>query len=229
MRTRQTIRLTSLERHVHAEPYVALVLAGGYEEAGDNGRFAVRAGSVMFHDAFEAHLDRFSAEGAVVLNLRLRRNCMPGIATVSDPDWVARLAERSREEAAEHLLSQALRWTPLPSDWPDELAAALMRDPCLKLAEWGERHELAPWTISRGFAAIFGTSPEAFRARVRTRQALRWIGQSAIPLAAIAAKLGFSDQAHMSRSVRQLTGYGPRAWRSANGFKTQTCADSSMR
>jgi AraC-like DNA-binding protein len=40
-------------------------------------------------------------------------------------------------------------------------------------------------------------------------------------MASIAAELGFSDQAHMSRSVKHLTGVQPQAWRClANGFKT---------
>ena len=230
MRTRQTIPLTSLDRHVHAAPYAALVLAGGFEEAGDNGRFAARSGNVIFHDRFEAHLDRFSAAGAVVVNLRLSRDCEAGIASVADPDLVARVAEKSREAAAELLLEMAVRWTPAPSDWPDELAARLGQYPCMKLSEWAGENGLAPWTVSRGFAQVFGISPEAYRARARARRALQWIERTGMPLAAIAAELGFSDQAHMSRGVRQVTGFGPRHWRrSANRFKTQIGARASMR
>jgi len=221
--TRQTIRMPKLERHVHTEPYAALVLCGGYEEAGDNGRFAVKAGNVVFHDRFEAHLDRFSREGATVLNLRLTDHCdcPAGIASVADPDLVVRVAERSHGAAVELLLSQGTRWTPQSSDWPDELAERLRQDSCPRLSEWAEEKGLAPWTLSRGFAQVFGISPEGFRARVRARRALQWIEQTQIPLATIATELGFADQAHMSRSVRLLTGQGPQARRrAANGFKT---------
>ena len=42
------------------------------------------------------------------------------------------------------------------------------------------------------------------------------------PLAKIAAHLGFADQSHMTRSVKQTTGMNPLAWRAAaNGFKTR--------
>src|SRR5215469_5434913 len=101
MRLRQTIRASSLQRHVHSVPYAALVLSGGYEEAGDNGRFKVNAGDVVFHHQFEAHLNRFSKEGAIVLNLRLPPgNCYPaGIASVPDPDSVVRVSEWSRRAA----------------------------------------------------------------------------------------------------------------------------------
>jgi AraC-like DNA-binding protein len=223
MRMWQKIRASALGRHVHEEAYAALVLAGGYEEAGDHGRFQVNAGAVVFHGQFEAHLDRFSETGAVVLNLRLPIGCCytPGIARVADADVVARVAERSRREATDLLFSAAMSEMPSPADWPDELAAALMKNPSLKLSQWGEKKGIAAWTVSRGFALVFGVSPEAFRARTRARHALKFIHSTQAPLASIAAELGFADQSHMTRSIKQLTGIGPQAWRSAaNRFKT---------
>jgi AraC-like DNA-binding protein len=220
----QTIRASALGRHVHEEPYAALVLSGGYEEAGDHGRFQVRAGQVVFHEQFEAHLDRFSKTGALVLNLRLPIGCSyaRGIARVADPDSVVRLAERNCREAVNLLLSIAMSEMPQPPDWPDELATALMRNPSLKLSQWGEKNGIAPWTVSRGFALVFGVSPEAFRARTRACQAFRLIHDTQAPFASIAAELGFADQSHMTRSIKRLTGIGPQAWRSpANGFKTR--------
>ena len=38
---------------------------------------------------------------------------------------------------------------------------------------------------------------------------------TAEPLAGIAAEVGFSDQAHMTRDVKALTGKTPGAWRAA--------------
>ena len=89
-----------LGRHVHGEAYAALVLSGGYEEAGDHGRFKVNPGDVVFHDRFEGHLDRFFAKGAVILNLPLAPNqwAMPRIAQVTNPDSVARMAETNTHD-----------------------------------------------------------------------------------------------------------------------------------
>jgi AraC-like DNA-binding protein len=223
MRMWQTIRTSVLGRHAHEEAYAALVLSGGYEEAGDNGRFHVKAGDVVFHGLFEAHLDRFSETGAVVLNLPLPLGCSfrPGIARVADPDSVARMAERSRRVALDLLSSIATSETPHAADWPDELAAAMIQNPSLKLSYWGESNGIPPWTVSRGFTSVFGVSPEAFRARARARRALRFIHDTSVSLADIAAEIGFADQSHMTRSIRQLTGIAPQVWRSsANGFKT---------
>jgi AraC-like DNA-binding protein len=228
MRTWQFIRASALGRHVHREAYAALVLAGGYEEAGDHGRFQVKAGDVVFHDPFEAHLDRFCHSGATLLNLPLPagRCFTPGIARIADPDSIARLAEDSRRDAVDLLLSVARSESPQPADWPDVLAAALIQNPSLKLSQWGEQNGIAPWTISRGFAAVFAVSPEAFRARIRARQALKSILATHASLASIAAEFGFADQSHMTRSVKQLTRTGPQAWRSAaNGSKTRSNAN----
>jgi AraC-like DNA-binding protein len=224
MRMWQTIRHSVLGRHVHQKAYAALVLSGGYEEAGDHGRFRVKAGDVIFHEQFEAHLDRFSETGAVVLNLGLPSACSyaPGIAKVADPDSIVRAAESSCRDAVDLLFCFAVREMSQAADWPDELVAALISDPSLKLTQWAEKSGIAPWAVSRGFALAFGISPETFRARIRARRALKAIQDTEAPLLSIAAELGFSDQAHMTRSVKQLTGIGPQAWRSAaNGFKTR--------
>jgi AraC-like DNA-binding protein len=219
----QTIRAATLGRHSHDLAYAAVVLTGGYEEAGDYGRFQVEAGDLLCHDRFEAHVDRFSALGAVVLNLPLpMRLCFtPGAARVADPDLIVRTAERSVNEAVDLLRSTIEEQRSRPADWPDELAAALIRDSSLILSQWAEERRLASWTVSRGFKQVFGISPEAFRARARARRAWRAIRTTREPLAQVALRLGFADQSHMSRSVKQMTGIGPQAWRvAANGFKT---------
>jgi AraC-like DNA-binding protein len=224
MRMWQTIRASGYSRHLHREAYVSVVLSGGYEEAGDLGRLRVQAGDVVLHDGFEAHLNRFVASGAVVLNLRLPvgEAFAPGLARIEDPDLIARTAEKDRGEAISMVLAAAVKRTSASMDWPDELAAALLRNPSRLLSRWGTRNGLAPWSLSRGFMQVFGISPETFRARARARQARRSIETTMEPLATIAADLGFSDQSHMTRDVKQLTDMAPRALRAAaNGFKTK--------
>jgi len=223
MRMRQLIRALVLDRHSHDAAYAAVVVAGNYEEAGDHGRFRVEAGGVLLHDRFEANIDRFSRAGAVVLNLPLPagHSFKPGAARLVDADLIVSAAERSRAEATGLLLATIQEVTPSSIDWADELATALMQDSSLLLSTWAQDRGLAPWTVSRGFAQLFGISPEAFRARSRARHAWKAIQTTRKPLAEIASHLGFSDQAHMTRSVRQMTGLPPGAWRAAaNGFKT---------
>lgn len=60
---------TVLERHQHTNGYLAVVVSGGYEKAGDRGRFRVQAGDVICHEAFEAHLNRYNSVGADLIVL----------------------------------------------------------------------------------------------------------------------------------------------------------------
>jgi AraC-like DNA-binding protein len=220
----QTIERAAIHRHTHDHPYAAVVLRGGYEEAGDSGRFFVSEGDVVFHHSFEAHLNRSFPKKVVVLNLPLNTLPIEGAGAWRAGhalDEICRAVERSEGDAAELLLSLSLERITSQPDWPDLLAGALRRDRSLRLKEWASTHNLSPWSLSRGFLQVFGTTPEAFRLRARTHRAFQMIRKSRRPLAAIAAEVGFSDQAHMSRNIKALSGESPRQWRpAANGFKT---------
>lgn len=215
MRIWQTIRPSTLGRHLHKRPYAAVVLSGNYEEAGDNGRFRVTAGDVVFHDAFEAHLNRIPGCGAEVLNLPLpsRFTFRSGPAGSIDADAIVASLERNDWEAIALLLSSAEIRNPDCWDWPDELAADLSHDSSFSLSCWSRARDISPWELSRGFARVFEVSPSTFRARARTRRAWKAIQATNATLATVAAECGFADQSHMTRSVRNMTGKRPSEWR----------------
>jgi AraC-like DNA-binding protein len=207
-------------RHRHDRPYAALVLSGGYEESGSRGRFRVRPGQVLLHRAFDAHLNRFEALGARVLNLRLEDDPGYAIGTVAEPDGIVHLARSDPSTAAEMLCLQ-LRPAPIAArDWPDLLAADLAADPQMRLDHWARRRGLAAETLSRGFCKAFSISPAAFRAEARAHRAFAEIAGAALPLAAVAAAAGFADQAHMTRAIRALTGRPPGYWRRSSRLET---------
>jgi AraC-like DNA-binding protein len=105
-------------------------------------------------------------------------------------------------------------------DWPDMLAADLLKNPQTRLDGWARAHGLAAETVSRGFRKVFGVSPAAFRAQARAQSAFARIVGNDAPLAAVAAEAGFADQAHMSRATKALTGRTPASWRRSSPFKT---------
>jgi AraC-like DNA-binding protein len=203
-------------RHTHGYAFASLVLKGGYEESGDAGRFDVREGDVILHERFEAHCNRGSPLGAVILHIDFPTDAefRAGAGQLADPDSIARVVEHSPSEAVALLLHATQMKQAQFRDWPEQLAAELSRDPFLSLTAWGNQQRIAPWTLSRGFESIFGISPSAFRAAARARRAWKAIRTTDEPLVDIATRLGFADQAHMTRSVRYLTGTVPRAWRS---------------
>lgn len=198
--------------HRHDDAYAALVLSGGYEEVGSNGRFRVRPGDVLLHYRFDAHFNRFERSRARLLNLPLKAPIGPPIARVDDPDAIARIAETDPTEASA-LLEQLMR--PIGAmlhDWPDLLAQDIIADPGIKLDRWAGQHGLSPATISRGFKKAFGVSPVAFRAEVRALRAFRQIVQGKTSLASAAIDAFFADQAHMSRAIKSITGRQPGWW-----------------
>jgi len=208
-----------IPRHRHRGAYLSLVLAGAYEETGDRGRIRVRPGDMLIHGAFDSHLNRFPAVGARILNLTLPDDVEPetGFASSPEMDTAIRLAERDPRAAVELLVATAVPAYAHARDWPDLLADALTADPSLRIGDWARGHGLADETVSRGFQQVYGVSPSAFRAQLRGRLAWRRIVAAGQALTDLAYELGFADQAHMSRTVRAITGQPPRAWRAKVG------------
>ena len=204
----------TLPRHCHREAFVAVVLAGGYDEAGDTGHHRVEAGDVIFHHAFESHLDRFSSPGAEVFVLPLLgRWDGSQLGSIEDPDSIVRTSETDPLEALDRLIAAFTPCAPTTGDWPDQLARALQDDPWVQLADWADAIGLHPASLSRGFAQVFGTTPAAYRLAQRTRRAIDTVTASDIPLSRIAFDCGFADQAHMTRAVARLAGATPGALR----------------
>jgi AraC-like DNA-binding protein len=209
----------TLPRHRHREAFAAVVLAGGYDEAGDTGRHRVQAGDVIFHRAFESHLDRFGAPGAEVLVIPLARDWagLP-LGTVADPDAIARTAELDPCAALEQLTSGLQPCERVCEDWPERLASALRQDPSLCLTAWAAAAGLHPGSLARGFVQVFGSTPSAYRLVRRTHLAIEAIARSPAPLSRIALDCGFADQAHMSRAVVRLTGLPPARLRGSGAL-----------
>jgi AraC-like DNA-binding protein len=200
----------ALPRHCHREPFAAIVLAGGYDEAGDTGRHRVRAADVIFHKAFESHLDQFHRPGAEVLVIALPQEWRgEALGQIEDPDAIIRANEIDPLEALEMLKSEVRGRSAETLDWPDMLAEALRSDPSISLETWAEATGLHPGSLSRGFAQVYGTTPAAYRAVQRTRRAIDALLSTNAPLSCLAFECGFADQAHMTRAVAGLAGMPP--------------------
>jgi AraC-like DNA-binding protein len=206
----------TLPRHLHDHAFAAVVLSGGYVEAGDTGRHWMEAGDVLLHQAWESHLDRFGERGAEVLVLEISDKDAVGLCgRIADPDALARLAERDRDAAARLMLAELRPKVPAPGDWPDLLARALYDDPALRLGAWAGDRGLHLGSVSRGFRQVFGMAPVGYRLVQRTRRAIAAVRGSIEPLSFIAQDCGFADQAHMSRAIQKLARTTPAALRRA--------------
>ncbi|WP_231499961.1 helix-turn-helix domain-containing protein [Saccharothrix sp. NRRL B-16314] len=72
---------------------------------------------------------------------------------------------------------------------------------------------VSPYRLSRAFSSEVGVSLTRFRNRVRVGQAVERLEAGEEDLAGMAADLGFADQAHMTRTVRDHLGHTPTALR----------------
>jgi AraC-like DNA-binding protein len=200
-----------IAHHMHPEASVAVVISGSYEEAGDRGRFHAQAGDVVIHAPYDAHLDRFTFSGAHILNLPIIPHLEfgTGFGRIDNPDLIARVAERDLAQATDLLFSTFNEHSLFGLDWPEQLAQALSKNPELQLGDWAREFSLAEATVTRGFKQVFGIPPSRFRAHSRAKLAWYMINSSNVRLCDVAANLGFSDQAHMTRALRILTGKTP--------------------
>lgn len=79
---------------------------------------------------------------------------------------------------------------------------------------------LSSYYLIRVFRAEMGLSPHAYLEQVRIHRA-RVMLKSGLPIASVAAALGFSDQSHLNRHFKKLTGITPGTYRTATTSKTE--------
>jgi AraC-like DNA-binding protein len=82
---------------------------------------------------------------------------------------------------------------------------------------------VSPYRLSRGFSRELGMSLTHYRNRVRVSRALERLAAGERNLSALAADLGFSDHAHLTRTVRAHVGHTPavlrRLLQAPSGFR----------
>jgi len=82
-------------------------------------------------------------------------------------------------------------------------------DPDRPLPELARRLAVSPYHLSRVFHRVAGVTLSRYRIRLRTNAALERLSEGERGLAALAADLGFADQAHLTRTLRAETGLPP--------------------
>jgi AraC-like DNA-binding protein len=141
--------------------------------------------------------------------------------TVADPT-PARAPDTTRARARDAALAAAAREA-ITADHP---AAG-------GLFPLAELLGVSPYRLSRGFSRELGISLTHYRNRVRVSRALERLAAGERNLSVLAADLGFSDQAHLTRTVRTHVGHTPAALRrllqASSGFATMTSVGPERR
>ncbi|WP_370963203.1 helix-turn-helix transcriptional regulator [Amycolatopsis sp. cg9] len=136
------------------------------------------------------------------------------VASAADPDYA--LAEELLVLAG-RAVTRAVAG-PAPADDRELVARAREAigadDPAAGgLFSLAEALGVSPYRLSRAFPRELGVSVTRYRNRVRVGRALDRLAAGERELAVLAADLGFADQAHLTRTVREHTGVTPGVMR----------------
>lgn len=83
----------------------------------------------------------------------------------------------------------------------------------MTVGEMAETVGLSESWFANVFKQTTGKTPMQWLLQRRIELVQKLLMESNLPVAAIAAQLGFSDQAHLTKTFRQITGETPAAWR----------------
>jgi AraC family transcriptional regulator len=226
----------SVAEHQHEAPYFALLLEGAYEERGSGFDLRYEPYTLVFHSAGTTHEDemlepcRFFAVDllpqweAVIAELGGARAHVFEL-NGGDPIWlVLRLYREflaradSSESAVEALVYELCAYVAKrstdESDEPLWLAGAdaAVRDGFhqpLDLAALASTIGVHPTHLCRTFRRFRGHTISDAILGARIQCAARRLTESNASLAEIAIEAGFTDQSHMTRSFKRITGAPP--------------------
>ncbi|GAA1664001.1 helix-turn-helix domain-containing protein [Fodinicola feengrottensis] len=117
--------------------------------------------------------------------------------------------------ASTRALPVHVRPTPTDRALAENARAAIMADhpAASRLSSLAALLDCSPYRLSRAFSRELGVSLTHYRNRVRITRALDRLEAGEPSLAALAADLGFADQAHLTRTVRDHLDHTPSTLR----------------
>ena len=218
--------------HVHE---LVIVVEGAIETVMEGGTGVATSGMAKLHPRDIPHQERaIGAQGTRILIVLWRER--PGVDPLALPrlvedrngrlrhvlEWMADLWARGTPDArhtAHHLFEAAVttyagladdELVPASGPIPDtqEWARAnLTRD--ISLDQLARRAGMSRFHFARAFRAASGQAPMSWLRAQRVEEARTLLLSTALPLKAIARKVGFPDEFHLSRVFRRVTGQNP--------------------
>jgi AraC family transcriptional regulator len=234
-----------LPKHYHGQPYLFVMLSGAMGETTGSREHLCTRGWLVFNEVGESHCDVVFEQGARGLNVELPpdwladfradrgahepivyRHAGPAVTAVGTLQLAMRVCPAIRAFAVEEAVTcliDALRSPPVGrAGSPRWLEAAEehirthFRDG-LSFSAIAADAGVHPAHLCREFRRKFGCTMSQYAARLRCDDAFLQLVDSQLSLAAIAARTGFADQAHLTRSIRRYFGNTPSRLRQ-DGF-----------
>jgi AraC family transcriptional regulator len=237
-----------LPRHAHELATITVTLEGAFETALQTRSYENPLHTVLAKPAGEAHSNAFGNSGVRLLMLSLDdasdefcccRQAFQSILHVVDVRTGALAMALASELAApddltplalaglsREVLALAARLREVRRELPRPLwlrrgldfVQANLQSP-IGLRQLSGVCGVHPIYFARAFRAHTGESLGRYVRKLRVQRAAAMLGGSTEPIAGIALSLGFSDQSHLTRVFRAVTGYTPGSYR-------RLCSDS---
>lgn len=225
------------EPHHHNRAQLTIQLAGALEERIGRQEYLAHGVMVGYKPAGAIHADRWGAAGALMFTINARDEDAQRLFGRREAGWrkascaaeltelIAALPHASTDKISEILpdiaaLSGAIEFSnPPPANaaptWLLRIFEALCDDPvgnsisALSEAEGVHRIHLA-----RSFRRYFGVTPSKFRQGQMAARLAAIFPRQELSLADCALEIGFFDQSHATRVLRNETGFSPAHLRS---------------
>ena len=232
-----------LPDHEHTSPFFTYVLGGDYmEQEGRLPRHCGR-GAVIFHRPNETHANVVGPHGTASLNVEITEEAwrdltadlvpardIAGRALSGDAEWMALAVWREFHhddpasalglDEAVAMLCAAVRNSNArgvfePHQRLDRCTEYLRAHPTAtpRLAEVARIAGVHPMHLAKLFRKRFGYSMGEWLRRQRIAWACEQLARDAGTISSIAARAGFSDHAHFTRTFHRITGSPPRWYR----------------
>ncbi|MFS2317027.1 helix-turn-helix domain-containing protein [Maricaulis sp. D1M11] len=222
----------AMTAHAHDFHQLSFILAGGMSEQSLRRDRAISAGEIGVKPAGLDHANlygRSEQEGCLILSLNVSDRSAVDLG-LDVADWTWRVGESMSRQRSMGAYIQALSGPDAAAALHDLVAMQTEARPASNtmpgwvrtvrdaLDDTDEDRELDAIArsagvhrvhVSREFSRYMGLPPSLYRLRRRVSRAIGAL-MSGEAAAEAAFSAGFSDQAHMSRSIKQMTGFPPR-------------------
>jgi AraC family transcriptional regulator len=234
------VRPASVAPHSHEAPYFSLLLEGSYSEGAADFSVRYEPYTVVFHDALTEHWDAIPAGGCRMFFVELLAPWVDVVAATprpahlfemdgSAPAWLILRLHREflSGEAASVLTVESVVFE--LCEYLSESSVDTAREPAwIARVEELLRTRLSTRIDLRGLALQMGVNPShlcrafrRFRRRtigdyvtgLRVQFVCRKLVETQDSLSDVADQAGFTDQSHMTRIFKRITGVTPGSYR----------------
>ncbi len=224
-----------IDKHCHSNPYLSLLVKGGYNEISDSSKISVKPGDILIRPSDYSHENNFLDESSICFNIELKEDFFKFIGTANQlsfdmPDYADNLAIKKmlfdykngmdidfQTEILVDFISNIF-YVPIKktnTKWVPEICAILDKETNKfhTLKELSDRVSLHPVYMTRQFKSVKGITIREYQMKAKLAKASSVLSSSRVKISAIAYDFGFYDNAHFTRSFKKFFGANPIQFR----------------